>query len=96
MDRKRKRKPGGPGRKDNGRAQPGRGRRTPPPDGTGLEDRFLRTIQNDRTQLGVCLRGGVQLEGTVERFDAQTITFDCGTDGERVVRKSEIRYLLED
>ncbi len=93
MDRKRKRKPGG---KESGRGQPPRGRRTPPPDGTGFEERFLRSIQKDGTQIGVCLQGGVQLEGTVERFDAQTITLDCGTDGERVVRKSEIRYLLED
>ncbi len=93
MDRKRKRKPGG---KDSGRAQPSRGRRTPPPDGTGLEERFLHSIRKDGIPLGVCLRGGAQLEGTVERFDAHTITFDCGTDGERVVRKSEIRYLLED
>jgi len=81
-----------------GRGRSGRptyGRRTPPPERTGLEAAFLARIVDNGQTLTIRFNDGETLQGKVESFDCDTIEIR-EEDGPAVVyRKSDIRYLEE-
>ena len=83
-------------RPDRGRSgRPVYGRRTPPPERTGLEGAFLARIVDTRAVLKIQFGNGETIHGTVESFDRDTIEIRQ-KDGPTVVyRKSDIRYLEE-
>ena len=81
-----------------GRGRPGKptyGRRTPPPDRTGLEAAFLTRVVDTQQSLKVQFNDGETIEGTVESFDRDTIVIQQKGGPKVVYRKSEIRYFEE-
>ena len=85
-------------RSHHGRGRPGKptyGRRTPPPERTGLEGAFLTRIIDTQQMLKIQFSDGETIHGIVESFDRDTIAIRQ-KDGPTVVyRKSDIRYLEE-
>ena len=83
----------GPRRKAGGGRSPAR--RTPPPDATGLEAKYLEIMASSGASLIVVTSDGKKIRGVVREFDAELLTLD-GEGGPVVLRKSSIRYLYED
>jgi len=77
------------------RAGGGYGRRTPPPERTGLESAYLDTVAEADRTLTVLLRSGETLSGSVEQFDHEVIAIRPADGPTVVVRKSDVRYLYE-
>jgi sRNA-binding regulator protein Hfq len=81
-----------------GRGRSGRpsyGRRTPPPEGTGLEAAFLSRIVDTGQSLTIHFNDGKTIRGHVESFDRETIAIRQ-QDGPTVIyRKKDIRFLEE-
>jgi hypothetical protein len=80
-------------RRDGGQGPPGR--RTPPPDATGIESQFFERAVQAGAPLVVKLIDGGSMRGVVREFDRDQLTLE-GEGGPIVVRKSEIRYLYEE
>jgi sRNA-binding regulator protein Hfq len=83
----------GHGRGRSGR--PAYGRRTPPPERTGLEAAFLGRIVETQATIKIQFSGGETIHGKVESFDRDTIAIRQKDGPTIVYRKSDIRFLEE-
>lgn len=75
--------------------RPAYGRRTPPPERTGLEAAFLGRIVDTQELLKIRFRDGETIEGTIESFDRDTVVIRLKHGPAVVYRKSEIRCFEE-
>jgi hypothetical protein len=71
-------------------------RRTPPPETTGEEAKYLRGQKQAASPMVFRLVDGRTVRGRIEGFDRDMIRLTCDDDSNLVVRKSEIRYAYED
>jgi hypothetical protein len=71
------------------------GRRTPPPEATGLEARYLQYQSKSETKMRIRLRDGQALEGIIRGFDRDVLTVEPAVGEAVTIRKSEIRYVEE-
>jgi len=71
------------------------GRRTPPPEATGLEARYLQYQSKSETKMRVRLRDGQSLEGIIRGFDRDVLTVEPAVGEAVTIRKSEICYVEE-
>jgi hypothetical protein len=73
------------------------GRRVPPPEATGLEARYLASLQATGSPVRIHLCDGTSIEGVVGDHDRELLAVRSATCGGReiAVRKREIRYLEE-
>ena len=70
-------------------------RRAVPPPATGLEARYLKSVNEARTPMLVQLVDGQQVEGVIEYFDRDMIKVRRPEGPHVFVRKSDIRYMSE-
>lgn len=83
------------GRKPDPRGGKKFSRRSPPPEGTGLEAVWLEANRDAERPLHLHMRDGRTIRGTLEAYDRSSV-FVRGADGvSQVLRKSEIRFFLE-
>ena len=90
-------------KRDGGRGRPRHERtdrrsgpvhRTPPPESTGFEERYLTGRAAAGTPIRVRLTDGESFEGPIREFDRDTIEIEHS--GRRIrLRKSMIRYIEE-
>ena len=71
-------------------------KRTPPPPRTGLESRYFDECMASGEPLRILLRDGREIRGTVSEHDRDSIHVQSEDLGGVVVRKTEIRYLVEE
>ena len=90
-DRHRPRGGAGGGRPRGGRPAP----RTPPPEVTGDEARYLWTLRADETPIKVTLSNGEVVIGTITYFDHDMVKIEAMTGPSLVVRKTDIRSFAE-
>jgi hypothetical protein len=87
------------GRPPNGKDTTAGGRsarRTPPPEATGFEARYLTGLHATGSTVRLHLRDGTVIEGIVLDHDRELMSLTASGDGREIaVRKSEIRYLEE-
>lgn len=83
------------GSKHGSPRKPGQVRRTPPPDDTGAETRFLNDVKSARSPIVVELRDGSQVEGVIEYFDRHMVKVTCDEGPHRFVRKGDILTIHE-
>ena len=89
-----------PGKKNPHRG-PGKGkphapRKAPPREATGEEARYLQQRFKAKLPLIVHMVSGEQHRGTVELFDREMVKVIRLNGPSVVVRKSDIRYMVED
>jgi hypothetical protein len=88
------RRDGTPDREPGGADGNGPKNRTPPPDSTGFEQRYLETRAAAGAPVRVHLDDGERLEGPVRDVDRDHLEIEHA--GRRVrVRKARVRYLEE-
>jgi len=86
----------------NGKDGSGRGRRnpparrTPPPDATGAEAKYLLQIKESGTPMVVSLTDGETVRGVIEYYDRDMIKINRDTGPNVFIRKSSIRYMYEE
>ncbi len=78
-----------------GPRKPAHVRRTPPPEDTGAETRFLHEVKSKRSPVVLELRDGARIEGVIEYFDREMIKITCDEGPNQLVRKHEIRTIHE-
>lgn len=71
-------------------------KRTPPPDHTGEEARYLQELKDNKTPVVVVLSHGEEIHGWVEYYDREMIKVNRVAGPNLFVRKADIRYLHED
>ena len=76
------------------RATPGR--RTPPPEATGAEARYLLQVKEAATPVVVKLVDGETVRGVIEYYDRDMIKVNRDSGPNVFIRKSSIRYLYEE
>ncbi len=67
----------------------------PPPDTTGEEAKFLAALCKSESTVTVHLNGGQTIEGLIERFDPSIVEVGTGDGNTVVLRKSDIRYIID-
>ena len=86
----------GTGGDDRRRSGGGRtGPRTPPPETTGRETRYLWNLRADETPVKVTLTNGDIVIGTITYFDHDMVKIEAMTGPSIFIRKTDIRYLAE-
>ncbi len=71
------------------------GKRRPPPEGTGAESEYFDDCVAAHRSLRLELRDGQVLVGRVGGHDRDLVHFQTASGPEVIVRKSEIRLLVE-
>jgi hypothetical protein len=71
------------------------GRRTPPPESTGLETRYMQYQSQSEAKMRIRLRDGQSLEGVIRGFDRDVLTVEPAVGEAVTIRKSEISYVEE-
>jgi hypothetical protein len=87
-------KRGGNG-KDGGHGPERRGRRTPPPEQTHEEGRYIKRLKENETPLDVTLADGRVVRCTITYFDREMIKLAPDEGPTIFVRKSDIRTIAE-
>ena len=85
---------GKPRRRDGRHGGKPQGRRPPPP-ATGLESKFFESSVRRRQVVVLSVGDGQTIRGVVSEHDNDQIVIE-GENGPVVIRKSEIRYILEE
>ena len=71
-------------------------RRTPPPEATGEEAKYLRGRKSADSTMVFELVDGRTLRGRIAGFDREMIRLACDDETNLIVRKTEIRYAYEE
>ena len=72
------------------------GRRMPPPDATGREVKYIRQLKESVRPLVVHLLDGTEVRGHIEYYDNHMVKITRPEGPHFFVRKSDIRYIVED
>lgn len=86
MNRRRSHRPDRP---------PQPGRRSPPPESTGFESRYLNQCSEGQAAVRVHLLDGGSVEGTLLEFDREVLVLKPAIGDAITVRKAGIRFIEE-
>lgn len=72
------------------------GRRTPPPEDTGQEARWMFRYRDRQTPMVVEMRDGEIVRGTIEYYDVDVVKIVPPSGPGRLLRKEEVRLMHPD
>jgi sRNA-binding regulator protein Hfq len=77
-----------------GKARPA-GPRTPPPEATGAEVRYLNEVKESGACLVVEMTDGLRMTGRIEYFDRDMVKLTRAEGANVLLKKSDIRLIRE-